>query len=208
MKSLKFLGVIALLAGSLGCVPNWARENETGFIMEVARVTAARGGETGTGTVLYSDVSQWINDNAILRVVLIRKNPNVQFVGPLEDVRLDSYQVRYFRSDGRNVEGLDVPYRFTGALNSVRLPAPEANGVTEVEVAIEVVRHTAKREAPLINLIDSDLAPNGRALLLTGEGIISTTAEITLYGRQVSSGDPIMATGHLPIAFADFVDNP
>jgi hypothetical protein len=69
-----------------------------------------------------------------------------------------------------------------------------------------VVRHTAKREPPLINLIDSDLTPVIRGVFLTGEGIITTVAEITIYARQVTTGEPLSATGRFQVTFADFVD--
>jgi hypothetical protein len=207
MKSLKIAGALCVLTVMAGCVPDWARENETNLLMTIAKITGSPGG-TGAevGDILFSDVSQWINDDAVVTVSLFRKNPTVVVSTPLEDVRLDSYSVRYFRTDGHSVEGLDVPHRITGPLNSVLVHAPTITGESTADVVINVVRHTAKREAPLINLIDTDLFPNGRSLLLTGNGIITTVAEITVYGRQVTSGDAISATGSFQVAFADFAD--
>jgi hypothetical protein len=209
MKSLLTLGVVGLAASMTGCVPDWARENETGIIMEVAGITGFAGGEGGGGTegdILFSDVSQWINDDAVAIVNIYRKNPSVAATSALEHVRLESYQVRYFRTDGHSVEGIDVPYRITGPLNSVRLHTPTETGEIEAEVVINVVRHTAKREPPLINLIDTDLFPNGRTVFLTGAGIITTVAEITIYARQVTTGEPLSATGRFQVTFADFAD--
>lgn len=207
MKSLKFLGIVGLVAFMAGCTPDWARQNDTGLLMTVAEIVGEPGG-TGleAGHVLFSDVSQWVNDDAVVTVSIFRKNPTVTNSSPLEDVRLESYQVRYFRSDGQNVEGVDVPHRITGPLSSILLHAPGAGGEFEADVTINVVRHTAKREPPLINLIFSDLFPNGRSVFLTGAGIITTVAEITIYARQVTTGEPLSATGRLQIAFADFAD--
>jgi hypothetical protein len=208
MNKLKLLAVAGFAVSMAGCVPDWASENETGLIMEIAGIRGVAGGAgTGTeGAILFSDVSQWINDDAIVTVNVYRKNPTVTSTSALEHVRLESYEVRYFRTDGHSVEGLDVPHRITGPLNSIRFHTPTETGEIETDAVINIVRHTAKREAPLINLIDSDLFPNGRSLLLTGNGIITTVAEITVYARQVTTGEPLSATGSFQVAFADFVD--
>jgi len=206
MRSLKILGVVAFAASMTGCVPDWARENETGLLMVIAGITGSPG-STGQeeGDILFSDVSQWINDDAIITVNLFRKNPTVATTTPLEDVRLESYQVRYFRTDGHSVEGVDVPHRITGPLNSVLLRAPDTTGEETAEVVINVVRHTAKREAPLINMIGLLPVISG-SVIVPGQGLMTTVAEITIYGRQVTSGDPLSATGRFQVAFADFAD--
>jgi hypothetical protein len=204
MKATHILAIAVALGGS-ACVPDWADDNETGLIMEIAEIVGIEGGEE-EGEILFSDVSAWINDDARVVVNVYRKNPNVSSTSPLEHVRLESYQVRYLRSDGRNVEGVDVPYRITGSLNAVRVHTPTDTGEQEVEALINLVRHSAKREPPLINLIFSDLTPLARGPFLTGEGIITTSAEITVYARQVTTGEPLSATGRFQVVFADFVD--
>ena len=209
MRAIKVLGVTALAVASFGCVPEWARDNETGIIMEIAGITGVAGGEGQGGTegdILFSDVSAWINDDAVVTLNVYRKNPTVAGTSALEHVRLESYQVRFLRSDGRNVEGLDVPHRITGALNALRFHTPTETGEIEVDAVINVVRHTAKREPPLINLIDSDLTPRTRGPFLAGEGIITTTAEITVFARQVTTGEALQASGRFQVVFADFVD--
>ena len=210
MKSLMAAVVVAVAVAGIGCTPEWARENETGIIMEVAGIEGVRGGTQGGGGtpagILFSDASARINDDAVLTVAVFRKNPTVGTVSPLEGIRLESYQVRYFRSDGRNVEGQDVPYRITGSLGSLRFHTPTDTGEVEIEAPINVVRHTAKREPPLINLVFSDLAPVTRGPFLTGEGIITTSAEITIYAKQITTGEPLQASGRFQVVFADFVD--
>jgi len=206
MKSLQILGIMGFAAAMTGCVPDWARENETGLLMVVADITGEPG-STGqdAGDVLFSDVSQWINDDATVVVSLFRKNPTVVTTTPLEDVRLESYQVRYFRSDGHSVEGVDVPHRITGPINSVLMHAPSGVAEFEAEVLINVVRHTAKREPPLINMIGI-LPTATRSLSIPGQGIITAVAEITIFGRQVTTGNPLTATGRFQVGFADFAD--
>jgi hypothetical protein len=209
MKSVKAIALLGVAVASFGCTPDWAQQNETALIMEIAEIAGVRGGAQGTGeeaVILFSDVSAWINDDAVVTVNLYRKNPTVTSTSPLEHVRLESYQVRYLRSDGRNVEGVDVPHRITGSLSALRIHTPTDTGEQEVEAVINIVRHTAKREPPLINLIDSDLTPVTRGPFLTGEGIIATSAEITIYARQVTTGEPLSATGRFQVVFSDFVD--
>jgi hypothetical protein len=208
MNALKMLGVAGLALSLAGCVPNWARENETGLLMTVADVTGIEGGEGGSGqegAVLFSDVSSLFNDDARVTVQLFRKNPDVSFTGPLEAVRLESYQVRYLRSDGRNVEGLDVPNRVTGSLNSVVIPSPSGSDVNEVDLVVNIVRHQAKLESPLRNLVGVFLSPT-RSIIFASEGVITTSAEITIFGRQVTTGEVLRATGRLQVTFADFAD--
>ena len=206
MKSLQILGVVGLAAWMTACVPDWARDNQTGIIMEIAGITATAGGPGGaTGPILMSDVSPDFNDDALVVVNIYRKNPSVSSTSALEHVRLESYQVRYFRTDGHSVEGVDVPHRITGPLNSVRLHTPTETGEIEAEVVISIVRQQAKHEAPLANLVGI-LPDITRSLLVPGQGIITTVAEITVYARQVTTGEPLTATGRLQVTFADFAN--
>jgi hypothetical protein len=104
-------------------------------------------------------------------------------------VLVERYEVRYFRSDGLNEEGVDVPFRISGGL-SVLVPADG-----EAEVAIVLVRHQAKFEPPLSNLRGA----------FGGENVLSTTAEITLHGRT-TAGQAVSTRGFVRINFADFAD--
>ncbi len=210
MRSLKILGIVGFAAAMAGCVPDWARNNETGIIMEIAGITGFAGGQNGgtEGAILFSDVRTGgtaFNDDAVVLVNIYRKNPTVSSTSALEHIRLESYQVRYFRTDGHSVEGVDVPHRITGALNSIRLHTPTDTGEIEAEAVITVVRQQAKLEAPLLNLVGF-LPASTRNFLVPGQGIITTVAEITVYARQVTTGEPLSATGTIQVTFADFGD--
>jgi len=206
MKSLMGMGVVGLAVSMAGCVPDWARENETGILMEVAGISGAPGSQGQTdGDVLFSDVSQAINDDAVVTVNVYRKNPTVTSTSPLEHVRLESYQVRYFRTDGHSVEGIDVPHRITGAFSAQRFHTPTGTDEVQIDAVINVVRQVAKREPPLINLIGISPTIN-RGLLIPGQGIFTTVAEITVYARQVTTREPLSATGRFQVVFADFAD--
>ena len=210
MKSLQLLGIFGLAASMVGCVPDWARENETGLIMEIAGITTFAGGQEGgtEGDILMSDVvtdGTAFNDDAVLLVNLYRKNPTVAATSALEHVRLESYQVRYFRTDGHSVEGVDVPHRITGALNSVRFHTPTETGEIEVDAVITVVRQQAKLEPPLLNLRGVSVSPTAN-FLIPGQAIITTVAEVTVFARQITTGEPLSATGQFQVTFADFGD--
>jgi hypothetical protein len=106
----------------------------------------------------------------------------------LNQVTLSRYRVRYIRSDGRNTQGVDVPYGFDGAA-TVTVP-----GGSNVTVGFDLVRVQAKEEPPLRNL-----AFNG------GAQVISTIAEITFYGQD-QAGNEVSVTGTMSVNFADFGD--
>jgi hypothetical protein len=200
MRSIQILGIVGFAAAMTGCVPDWARENETGFLMEIANIKGLPGNPgIEDGETLYSDVDPVFPDQAQLTVQLFRTNPAVATSTPLEDVRLESYNVRYFRTDGHSVEGIDVPHRITGPLNSVMLHAPAQVAESTADIIIDIVRHQAKLEPPLINLVSN-------TVLNQGQGLFTAVAEITIFARQVTTGEPIQATGRIQVTFADFAN--
>lgn len=99
-------------------------------------------------------------------------------------ITVERYRVRFVRADGRNVPGVDVPYAFDGGLTVTVMDT--------AQVAFTVVRHQAKREAPL-------------SALRAGGQHLSTIAEITFYGRD-QTGREVSATGNLSVNFGNFAD--
>lgn len=102
-------------------------------------------------------------------------------------ITVTHYRIAYRRSDGRNQQGVDVPYAIDGGATFTVDPG----GVTGVFVA---VRANAKLEAPLLALVGG-----GGALG------ISTTADVTFYGHD-QTGSPVTATGSMSVNFADWAD--
>jgi hypothetical protein len=99
-------------------------------------------------------------------------------------ITVDRYRVRFTRSDGRNTEGVDVPYAFESAVSAT------VSGDTTI--GFTLVRQQAKQEAPL------------RAL--GGNGIIiSTFAEVTFYGHD-QTGRGVSVIGNIGVSFANFGD--
>lgn len=181
MKVIPVLVLGGLVVG--GCSTDYA---DQGNATRALLVTAVHG-----GNVLESDVRTGTNicpDVVAVRVENHAKNPNAPAVGGFrDDIVIERYEVRYFRSDGRGVEGVDVPYRISGNL------AFEIIGEEATSVDIEVVRRQAKIEPPL-----SQLVGNG------GAWIVTMFAEITLHARTTTGVATNTATGRLQITFADF----
>ena len=101
-------------------------------------------------------------------------------------ITITQYHVKFFRTDGRNTEGLDVPYAFDGAVTATI----QAGGSSAVSFTL--VRNQAKLEAPL------------RALAQNFQ-VISTIAEVTLYGHD-QNGREVSVTGRMDVAFGNFGD--
>ena len=103
------------------------------------------------------------------------------------DVFVTHYVVTYSRSDGKNQEGVDIPYSFDGSFTA------RVQIGSSTEVSFIVVRAVSKLEPPLINLTA------GR-----GEGELKITARIDFYGND-ALGNKVKATGYLTIFFANYI---
>jgi hypothetical protein len=101
-------------------------------------------------------------------------------------VTITRVHVSYRRTDGRNQEGVDVPYAFDTASTAT------VTGTTTVTVGFPLVRIQAKQEAPLM------------ALRTNGQ-ILSVIGEVTFFGQDVV-GNAISATGLINIDFGNFGD--
>jgi hypothetical protein len=183
------LSVAVALAMS-GCAADYVTGNNAAVNLYVTSVNA--------GTPLDSDVRHGTNaedatpfvcaDRATVTVAVRFKNPQTPTPSVPNAVMLESYEVKYTRTDGRGTEGIDVPYRITGNL-TLAVDAAESDNS---DVVIEVVRRQAKLEPPLSTI-------NQNALL-------TTMAEVTLYGKTVS-GQRVSAAGRVQITFADYGDD-
>ncbi|MET0556742.1 MAG: hypothetical protein ABW221_27125 [Vicinamibacteria bacterium] len=207
MKRAALFSVVAVmgLLSSGGCVPEWAQQNSSPYIMEIASITNADGELPITSDVNNAETGGFENDNAVVTVNLFRKNNNDGLgTTAVEHVYLERYEVRYFRTDGHNVEGQDVPYRVTGPMGNVRFHTVVAGEEVEAETIITIVRHQAKLEPPLRNLRIPRAGDSG-SVLVPQQAIFTAIAEITIHGRTVQ-GDALQAVGRVPVTFGDFAD--
>jgi hypothetical protein len=99
-------------------------------------------------------------------------------------ITLTQYHVQYVRSDGHNVQGVDVPYAFDGAVTST------ISGTSSV--GFTLVRHTAKEEAPL-------------ATLASGSPPLTVIAQVTFFGHD-QTGRETSVSGNIEVAFSNFGD--
>jgi hypothetical protein len=178
-------GALALAAAVMlsGCTqPDYVTSSQASVLLLVVDVNE--------GAVLDSDVRLGADSDLIcpdtvpVTVALRNKNPNL--VGGVQgNVLIRRYDVHYSRTDGRSMEGVDVPHTISGGIGS----AVEVDGTTTIP--IEVVRRQAKLEPPLSGI--------------QGFDIVTMIAEISISGQTVS-GDTVSASGSLQIDFANYGD--
>jgi hypothetical protein len=190
LRTWAVLSLAALVSLSHGgCTADFAEQNLSNVILRIVEIQAESGEQEELGPFLNSDVNPIFNDNAIVTLEALPKNPNFAEEAEFESVLATRYEVRYLRSDGLSREGIDVPYRITGGLSTL-VPFGDT-----AEVAFVVVRHQAKFEPPLANLAGANPV------------VLTCVAEITIHGRT-TSGREVRASGFLTINFADFADTP
>jgi hypothetical protein len=206
MKKRLTIGGLALVAALNASCGNVVRQGKAPVFLVVDLLQASRGavdpGEPGG--VLTSDVLTLVTSpepctpespcptvfDDFGRVSLRTAMKDVGSpTGPStnNDVTITRYRVVFRRADGRNTQGVDVPYSFDGAMTAT-IPG----GGSIKDLSFELVRHNAKMEAPLVQLI-------------TSPTIISTIAEVTFYGRDLV-GNEISATGSISVNFGNFGD--
>jgi hypothetical protein len=194
--------MVLAIAGAVSC----GQLNSTGrspSYLVVDAVLASSGASPGTfGGTLESDVvtnvSTTVGGQDVLQPTVYEDTGQVKLRMALKDVSISGptsangitvtrYHVDFKRSDGRNTQGVDVPYGFDGA-------ATGTIGADGGLLTFVLVRAQAKLEAPL------------RALRGGGGAIvISTIAEITFYGQD-QNGNSVSVTGSISVNFADWGD--
>ena len=187
-KFVKLLFVVALVAVSSAC-GEFTREGRAPVVLVVDSLIV---GDDEQGTLL-SDVitkNSTLNDMAEVEMRLVLKDPGPPgvTVGPslLNAVTITRYRVEYRRTDGRSTQGVDVPYSFDSALTFTVPNDGVATGV------FQLVRHTAKEEAPL-------------KALASNFDIISTIAYVTFYCHD-QAGNDVSATATIGVDFGNFAD--
>jgi hypothetical protein len=175
------LGAVAgaVLALTLvGCGADYVEDTEATVLLVVASIN----GGTPIASDVRGDNGEIINCPADVSLAVVLKNPNNPG-GPVENVILNRYDVTFTRSDGRGVEGVDVPHRFSAAMTATVVRGEEA------AVSVDLVRQQAKLEPPLSNI--------------TGLQVVEMTAHVTVYGQTVSR-QSVSASGTATIRFADY----
>ena len=206
-----FAGLLVVASSSLAlgsCASELTRTGSSPAYVIIDSLLGASGAEPERfGSPLLSDVvtlvEQDVNGTSVRVPTIFNDLAQVQMRSQLKNpgttlnpttpsstsaITFTRYHVDFRRTDGRNTQGVDVPYSFDGA---VTMTVPSEG---EVRFAFELVRNQAKLEGPLVNL-----RQGGGAIL------ISTIAEVTFYGRD-QVGNEVVATGMLSVNFGDFAD--
>lgn len=193
---------VAVTAISAACGGELLRTGRAPVYLIIENMTATAGGGGQESAFLLSDVQVLVdrdiggvtvqvpttfNDVATATIRVDRKAQDVP-AAPINAVTLTRYRVSFRRTDGRATPGTDVPYGFDGGLG-VTIPADGT-----APVSFEIIRHQAKLEPPLRNLIN-----------LGGQGFISTIAEVTFFGHD-QNGNEVSVTGRIDVQFGDFGD--
>jgi hypothetical protein len=200
--------VAAAAAAATASCGDVVRSGRAPVFLVIDSLTAARGGPTtGTfGNTLSSDVITNVTtpapcspDNPCPTIfgdtgqVTLRLSPkdigtptNPTTPSSNNEVTINRVHVQYRRTDGRNLQGVDVPYAFDGAATAT---VPATSSAT---LGFVLVRNTAKQESPLVQLETNGV-------------IITTIADVTLYGRD-QVGNDISATGSIQVDFGNFGD--
>lgn len=188
-------GAALTLTGTLlvgGCHSK-VTEGRSAVYLIMQDLAGAKSGTTEFTNVLRSDVSGkngtiWEDNGRVILQVALKDVTSP--TGPTTNnfVTINRYHVTFRRSDGRNTQGVDVPYAFDGAI-TFTVTGQATTGV------FTLVRPQAKLEAPL-----RALRGGGGALL------ISTLADVTFYGFD-QTGTEVSITGTMSVNFADWADD-
>jgi hypothetical protein len=207
MRTLKSVVAIGAVLASVSC-GDVVRTGKAPVMMVINSLEAAPGGGLGAnqfGNMLHSDVQVLLTTppcsvaspcptlysdmgQAVLSLVLkdIGTVTNPATPSTNNQVTLQRLHIKYVRADGRNVQGVDVPYEFDGAVTGT-IPT---NGTATF--TFEIVRHAAKQEPPLVNLV-------------TSPSIVTTIAQVTFYGTD-AVGNDVTVSGQIQIDFGNFGD--
>jgi hypothetical protein len=146
----------------------------------VTNITATSGAVQPT---VFEDLGHVTVRMAMKDVTLVSTGPTTN-----NEITITRYHVGFVRSDGRNGQGVDVPYAFDGAATAT------VNVDGTATMSFVIVRAQAKKEAPLAALVGGG-----------GGIVISTLAQVTLYGHD-QAGNEVSVTGSISVNFADWGD--
>jgi hypothetical protein len=205
IRFIRFFVAAGLVAASVSC-GSVARQGRGGSFIVIDSLQGVRGAASPApaAPVLLSDVITNViapapctatapcptvfNDVGVASMRILMKDAgSVTPTTPtaINDITLSRYRVEYTRADGRNTPGVDVPFPFDGIITVTVTSAPTI-------VGFDLVRHQAKEESPLVQLISSPM-------------IVTGLAKVTFWGRD-QAGNEVTVVGNIQINFGNFGD--
>lgn len=167
------------------------RTGQSPVYLIMSSLQGASGADNTFGSTLQSDVLTIVSnvptifaDNGRADLLLQMKDQGGPAPTPVNSVTITQYHVKYTRSDGHNVQGVDVPYEFDGAVTATVAAA--------AQISFTLVRIQAKEEAPLL-------------ALQRGAPAITTIAEVTFFGHD-QNGRDVTVAGRIEVTFANWGD--
>jgi len=185
MKRVARAGGLLLALGLSGCMNDLGRDGTADVFIRIIDINGGAPYFSFVGDPLEGTLGP---DIAPVTVVARSKNPAQTAEHYPRALLLDRYEIRYYRSDGRNVEGVDVPFRISGDM-ATTVEIAEAGETITIEM--EIVRSQAKLEPPLRNLRDGG-----------GNMVLTVFAEVTIYARTIASNDVTKAVARMQINFS------
>jgi hypothetical protein len=199
----KVVFVAAVVASSVSC-GDVVRQGRSPAMLVIDGLSGVSGGGRGANTpsgTLYSDVQVLVatpapcsaerpcptvfSDAGEVTLSLAMKDATIEPTTN-NQITINRYRVEYTRADGRNTPGVDVPHGFDGAVTGT------ISGASSTTLTFELVRHVAKQESPLVQLIQN-------------RQIIASIARVTFYGRDIV-GNEVSVTGSILVEFGNFGD--
>jgi hypothetical protein len=202
MRSASRVIVLAALVAASASCGDVVRDSRAPVLLVLNSLQGARGSAASSfGVPLNSDVITNVttpspctvdapcptvfNDLGQAAFTVVMKDSTIAPTSN-NQVTLSTYHVQFIRSDGRNVQGVDVPYAFDGGV-TLTITAGGSGTAT-----FELVKFSAKQEAPLVQLISNPIE-------------ISTVAQVTFYGTDLV-GNAVSVMGTISVNFANFGD--
>jgi hypothetical protein len=204
----RLIGIAALAAASVSC-GDVVRQGSSPVFLVIDTLQGIRGAVSpgAASTTLSSDVITNITSPAPCATdapcpTVFADIGTVTLRAPLKDiggggtgalspttnneVTITQLHVEFTRTDGRNTQGVDVPFAFDSAVTAT---IPAGGNAT---FGFELVPIVAKEQSPL-------------AQLLTSSNFIKAIAKVTFYGVD-RVGNAIQVTGQLTVEFGNFGD--
>jgi len=176
------MGLAALLA--LTSCSDAIRTGQSPSYLIIQTISGGPGNSSVVQSDVISDNGSIVQDPGAATIAVALKDPQGSVPTAVNSITITQYHVEYVRSDGHNVEGVDVPFAFDAG-TTLTIPA---NGTGTVNFTL--VRIQAKLEAPLQALAGH-----------RGQLAITTTAKVTFYGHD-QNGREISVSGNIEVDFA------
>lgn len=193
------LKLLVLIIAALALASCQAKEDDStsaSFLVITSLTGNDLAGKAGSTTV-FSDVitnGSIINDSAVAVVTALTYNPTedseAHDITYYMNVIVDQVDVEFMRTDGKNTEGVDVPYHFSQPMNML----VEVDKTASIPFIL--IRHVAKMESPLIQLRDFP----------SEEFVLQLVAKVTMHGKDLAGHRVAPVSGYLSVWCANFAD--